>query len=253
MTKSALIHIFGACSLVAAGVIMTCFPSSAETPAQPVFAELFTSQGCSSCPAADQIWGEIQKRPDVVALSFSIDYWDYIGWKDTLASHENTLRQQAYEKAMPSRQVYTPQVIIDGVQDVVGNQRSDVVNAMNARLAKTQGKRVAVALSQAGNEVQVRIGVGVATQPATIWIAHTLSSRSVNVTRGENSGRVMTYWNIVRDFSAVGTWNGAALSISVPARGHDAKDLTDGVAVWIQSGRNGQVLGAGQIRVAAGK
>ena len=96
MTKSPTLTFIGACSLAAAGAVLLQQPSRADAQAQPVFAELFTSQGCSSCPDADKIWADLQKRNDVVALSFSIDYWDYIGWKDTLAHHENTLRQQAY-------------------------------------------------------------------------------------------------------------------------------------------------------------
>ncbi len=235
-----------------AGALLMGFPSSAEPVVQPVFAELYTSQGCSSCPAADAFWGELQSRRDVVALSFSIDYWDYTGWRDTLARHENTLRQQGYEKAMPSRQVYTPQVIIDGVEDVVGNQPGGVVKSINARIAKTRDKRLAISLVQSGNEVQIRIGAMTASPTATIWVAHTISSRTVNVSRGENAGRVMTYWNVVRDFSPAGTWTGESVAIDVSARSRNAGEVTDGVAVWVQPGSNGPVLGSAQIRVAAG-
>lgn len=224
-----------------------------ETQKQPVFVELFTSQGCSSCPPADQILGELQKRDDVVALSFSIDYWDYIGWRDTLATRENTLRQQAYEKSLPSHRVYTPQMVVDGVTDVVGNQRRDVIAVIDKRVAETRGKRVAVSIRQTGDEIQVKIGPGPApSHSATVWLAHTLSARTVNIAKGENSGRVITYHNIVRGFSAVGKWSGQPLTLELPAQGVQG-EITDGVAVWVQIGGNGPVLGAAQARISGAK
>jgi hypothetical protein len=224
--------------------------SAGEMQKQPVLVELFTSLGCSSCPPADQLMGELQKRDDVVALSFNIDYWDYIGWRDTLANHENTLRQQAYEKVLPSHRVYTPQVVVDGVQDVVGNQRRDVLDVIEKRSRETRGKRIPIAISPAGDTVQVRIAAGLApAQAATVWLAHTLSSRTVNIAKGENSGRVITYHNVVRDFAAVGKWSGQALTLDLPARGKPG-EITDGVAVWVQAQGMGPVLGAAQARVA---
>lgn len=219
-----------------------------ETQKSPVLVELFTSQGCSSCPQADQILGELTKRPDVIALSFSVDYWDYIGWRDTLASHENTLRQQAYEKTLPAHRVYTPQMVVDGAQDVVGNQRSKVLSAIEAR-AKAGANRLSISIKQAGDVAQVRIGAGAApAQPATVWLAHTLSSRTVNISRGENSGKVITYHNVVRDYAAVGKWSGQALTLDLPAQGVSG-DVTDGVVVWVQAGGHGPVLGAAQARI----
>lgn len=216
----------------------------------PVLVELFTSQGCSSCPPADQILGELQKRSDVVALSFSIDYWDYIGWRDTLATRENTLRQQAYEKVLPSHRVYTPQMVIDGVRDVVGNQRKEVLEAIDRRVTEARGKKVSVSISQTGDELQVRVGAaGLGQrQSATVWLARTLSSRTVNIPKGENTGRVITYHNIVRGFAAVGKWSGDAMTLELPARGAQG-EISDGVAVWVQSGGNGPVLGAAQLRL----
>jgi hypothetical protein len=205
MTRKTLTKTWRAGCLTAFGVLLFWQGAEAAGVKQPVLVELFTSQGCSSCPPADQILGDLQKRDDVIALSFSIDYWDYIGWRDTLASHENTLRQQAYEKVLPSHRVYTPQVVVDGVDDVVGNQRSELFSAVDERVRETLGKRLPIALSQSGDEVQVRIGAlpGV-RQSATVWLAHTLSSRTVNIASGENTGRVITYHNVVRGFAAVG-------------------------------------------------
>ena len=253
MTKNVLSRALRAGCLTAFGALLFWHGAGAGSVKQPVLIELFTSQGCSSCPPADQILGELQKRDDVVALSFSIDYWDYIGWRDTLARHENTLRQQAYEKVLPSHRVYTPQMVVDGANDVVGNQRKDVLAALERRLAETQGKRLSVAVSQAGDEVHVRIGAlpGVRTS-ATVWLAHTLSSRSVNISTGENSGREITYHNVVRGFAAVGKWSGDAVALELPAQGGQG-ELTDGVAVWVQADGMGPVLGVAQMRVTPWK
>jgi hypothetical protein len=221
-----------------------------EAQKQPILVELYTSQGCSSCPPADQLFGTIKGREDVVALSFNVDYWDYIGWRDTLGRRENTLRQQAYEKVLPSRRVYTPQMVIDGVLEAVGNQRSDVLDAIAKRASAVQGKRVNVAITQTGDTIQVRIGALAGATPGTVWLAHTLSSRAVNIASGENGGRVITYHNVVRDFAAVGKWSGEAVTLQLPARGAPG-EITDGVAVWVQSGNPGPVLGAAQAKISA--
>jgi hypothetical protein len=236
--------------LAAFGALLMWPAAFAGEAKQPVFVELYTSQGCSSCPQADVILGELQKRNDVVALSFSIDYWDYTGWKDTLATHENTLRQQAYEKTLPSHRVYTPQMVIDGVRDVVGNQRREVVDAINKRVEATQGKRLPISITQKGDEIQVKIGAAPSSgHSGTVWLAHTLSSRTVNIAKGENSGRVITYHNIVRGFSAVGKWSGQPMTLELPTQGVQG-EITDGVAVWVQQGGSGPVFGAAQTRVS---
>jgi len=222
-----------------------------EAKPQPILVELYTSQGCSSCPQADVILGQIKGREDVVALSFSVDYWDYIGWRDTLAKRENTLRQQAYEKVLPSHRVYTPQMVIDGTRDVVGNQRKDVLDAIARRAAEAATRRVPISLKESGDTVEVHIGaVQGVKAAATVWLAHTLSSRTVNIASGENSGRVITYHNVVRGFSAVGKWSGEAVTLELPARGVPG-ETTDGVAVWVQTGDPGPVLGAAQIKLSS--
>jgi hypothetical protein len=243
-------HIFWRAGCFAAlGAALFWSAAAGEAQKQPILVELFTSQGCSSCPPADQLLGTIKGREDVVALSFNVDYWDYIGWRDTLARHENTLRQQAYEKILPSHRVYTPQMVIDGVLDAVGNQRSDVLDAIARRAAEVQGKRVHVGLTQTGDTVEVRIGALAGAKPSTVWLAHTISSRAVNIGDGENSGKTVTYHNAVRDFAAVGKWSGEALTLTLPARGA-AGEITDGVAVWVQTGNPGPIVGAAQIKLA---
>jgi hypothetical protein len=244
-------HLRAGCLAALGALLFWQSAMAGETQPQPILVELYTSQGCSSCPPADVILGQVKAREDVVALSFNVDYWDYIGWRDTLAKHENTLRQQAYEKVLASHRVYTPQIVIDGALDVVGNQRKDVLDAIARRTGEVAGKRAAIALAQSGDTVQVRIGAlaGV-KQPATVWLAHTLSARTVNIAKGENSGRVITYHNVVRDFSAVGKWTGEAMTLELPARGAPGEN-TDGVAVWVQTGNPGPVLGAAQLKISS--
>lgn len=250
MTRKTLSKTWRAGCLTAFGALLFWHGAEAGGVKQAVLVELFTSQGCSSCPPADQVLGDLQKRDDVVALSFSIDYWDYIGWRDTLANRENTLRQQAYEKVLPSHRVYTPQVVVDGVSDVVGNQRNDVFSTIDKRVAATQGRRLPIAISQSGDEVNVRIGsLPGAKQSATVWLAHTLSTRTVNIASGENSGRVVTYHNVVRGFAAVGKWSGEPMVLELPVQGEQGENA-DGIAVWVQAGGVGPVLGAAQIRVS---
>ncbi len=248
---TSLTHLRAGCLAALGALLFWQCAMAGETQPQPILVELYTSQGCSSCPPADVILGQVKGREDVVALSFNVDYWDYIGWRDTLAKRENTLRQQAYEKVLASHRVYTPQVVIDGALDVVGNQRKDVLDAIVRRTGEVAGKRAAIMLAQKGDTVEVRIGAlaGV-KQPATVWLAHTLSARTVNIAKGENSGRVITYHNVVRDFSAVGKWTGEAMTLELPARSTPGEN-TDGVAVWVQTGNPGPVLGAAQLKISS--
>lgn len=250
-TSASLKHLRAGCLAALGAFLFWQAAVAGEAKPQPILVELYTSQGCSSCPPADAILGQIKGREDVVALSFNVDYWDYIGWRDTLAKRENTLRQQAYEKVLPSHRVYTPQVVIDGVRDVVGNQRKDVFDAVARRVSETAGKRVPITLTQNGDTVEARIATMAGVKaPATVWLAHTLSSRTVNIANGENSGRVITYHNVVRGFSAVGKWSGEAVTLELPAHGVPG-ETTDGVVVWVQAGDPGPVVGAAQIKLSA--
>ena len=231
----------------ALGALLFTGSAHAAEDRVPIVVELFTSQGCSSCPQADAFVGELQSRHDVIAMSFNIDYWDYIGWRDTLASHENTLRQQAYSKVLAAHQVYTPQMVIDGDEDVAGNQRDKALQIIEKCKHEDLEARVPVVLKLAGDEIDVVIGGG-AHREATVWMAHTLSERSVDIGRGENRGRVLTYHNVVRSFAAVGKWSGDALVLRLPAKGQPGEN-SDGIVVWVQAGEMGQILGAAQIKV----
>ncbi len=220
--------------------------SSSGAAVQPVVIELFTSQGCSSCPPADALLGELAERADVIALSLHVDYWDYIGWRDPYGSPQNTERQRAYAEELGLRYIYTPQMVIDGRYDVVGSRRDEVL----ASLEKAAKRRKPVAVEFVpSNGGTVVIPAGHAPdRGATIWLAIFDEGYETRVKRGENAGRTIRNANVVRRMERLGTWMGERLEIplnldSAAARGNF------GCAVLVQQGRNGPILGAGLMRL----
>lgn len=214
-------------------------------PTHPVVLELFTSQGCSDCPAADRLVTELAHRPDVIALSLPITYWDILGWKDTFATEANTKRQKSYARIMNRSGVYTPQMIIDGQLDVVGNQRDRVMQAVALRsTAAGREKEIPVLLHRTGNRIEIAIAKSkhAPKNAATIWVMRTLGQGSVNIGDGENRNRLLTYTNVVRDLQRAGEWKGQALKIDVPV--NLTKLQYDGVVVVLQAQDFGPVLGA---------
>ncbi|HEY4125655.1 MAG TPA: DUF1223 domain-containing protein [Rhizomicrobium sp.] len=212
---------------------------------RPIVVELYTSQGCSSCPPADALLGQLTAKPGVLAMSLPITYWDMLGWKDTLASPANTARQKAYAKAMGRGGIYTPQIIVDGLTDVVGSSDARVKSAITARAGDMTA--VPILLKPDGHQVHVSIGAGNPKlgkpADATVWVFHILSSSTVAIGRGENEGHTMTYRNVVRDLKPVGKWKGEALALDLPR--HDAADPPhDTLAVVVQQGGYGRVIGA---------
>src|SRR5262249_31298265 len=154
------------------------------------------------CPEADRIVTELSKRKDIIALSLPITYWDMLGWKDTLATESNTQRQRAYAKTMNRSGIYTPQLIIDGRMDVVGNQRDLVTKALASRASDTSGESpVPFAVAIASGRVEIIIPASNAKPKplATIWVMRTLSQAAVNIEDGENKDHQLTYTNVVRD------------------------------------------------------
>jgi hypothetical protein len=218
----------------------------------PIVVELFTSQGCSDCPAADRLVGELAKRKDVIALSLPITYWDMLGWKDTYATDANTQRQKSYAAAMSHSGIYTPQMIIDGRLDVVGNQRDRVLAALAARGSDGFAEMsVPISIGTASGRVEISIpAVKTKTKLfATIWVMRTLAQGSVNVEQGENRNHQLTYTNIVRDLQRAGEWNGEAMKIDLPMT--LAKTKHDGVVVLLQARDYGPVLGAALLQLPA--
>lgn len=225
-----------------AGHAAAAEPAKTASAKRPVLVELYTSQGCSSCPPADALLGQLAQRTDVLALSLSVTYWDMLGWKDTLASEANTNRQKAYARIMKHGGIYTPQIIVDGTDDVVGSREKSVRSAISARLADSSA--IPIALKPAPGLVHVTIGSGPKeNEDATVWAFHILNQATVNIGSGENGGRKITYQNVVRDLKPVGTWKGDALSLDLPR--HSPSDAPhDGLAIVVQRGGYGRVIGA---------
>ncbi len=211
-------------------------------PGEPVVVELFTSQGCSSCPPADELLGELAMRGDVLALSLHVDYWDYIGWKDTFASPPMSERQRAYARTTSARMVYTPQVVVDGTEEMIGSRRPAVLRAIEA--AQAQPKPVAITLTA---DEQVQIAAGDAPPDgAVVWLVAYDHHRTADIARGENAGRRISYYNVVRSFERLGHWTGEALSFPV-----DCDSLIGpnrGAAILVQEGGYGPILGATRLQ-----
>ena len=216
-----------------------------EAP-RPVVVELYTSQGCSSCPPADALLGRLAQRPDVLALSLPVTYWDMLGWKDTLASPGNTSRQKAYADAMGRGGVYTPQIVVDGINDIVGSRENDVRSAVAAREADMQAVPVTVTLTPA--EVHVEVGAAKSNPGgyATIWMFRIRPEATVKIGAGENGGRTVTYRNVVRTVEGIGLWKGKPVSLDLP-RSAMGGGMTDGIAVVVQQKGHGRILGASHI------
>jgi hypothetical protein len=209
---------------------------------RPVVVELYTSQGCSSCPPADALLGQLSTRRDVLAISLPVTYWDMLGWHDTLASETNTRRQKEYAKQLGRGGIYTPQIIVDGASDVIGSREQNVQAAIAARIDDMQN----VSVQLAGDPQQIHISVGSGSgkpeREATIWMFGILPQATVKIGDGENGGRTITYHNVVRDIRAVGTWKGQPVSVTLPRAQAGAPH--SGIAVVVQQGGYGRVLGA---------
>ena len=176
--------------------------------------ELFTSQGCSSCPPADRLLSTMATDPSIVALSFSIDYWDFIGWKDTLASPQFTARQKAYAAALGEGRVYTPEAIVDGLFDAVGSDKAAIDHAVKIGRESKGALTVPVHLRESGGVLQIDIGAGTDVA-AAVYVLRVAKSRTVTIGRGENSGRSLTYTNVVRAIHKVGEWDGKPESLKL--------------------------------------
>ena len=215
--------------------------------ARPLVVELYTSQGCSSCPPADAFLAKLSSHKDILAMSLPVTYWDMLGWRDTLANEANTKRQKAYAKVMGRGGIYTPQIIVDGESDIVGSKEQAVEAEVTERMADMPV--VPVELSAEHGVVHVAIGAGAehAVHDATVWMFRILPQVTVAIHSGENGGRTITYHNVVRQIRAVGQWKGQALSLDLPVADQSVEH-DDGVAIVVQQGSGyGRVLGAAMI------
>ncbi len=237
-----------ACDCLAYAAVVVCcsvvVPSAAQAEPRAVI-ELFTSQGCSSCPAADKLLGELTNDPSLVAMSLPVDYWDYLGWKDTLALAGHSRREHAYAHTRGDGQVYTPQVVVNGSVHVLGSDQSAIERAIAQGRKNSALLSVPVTLAVADGTASIDVPAGKEVR-GEVWLCPITKSVTVSVGRGENRGRTITYYNVVRRWLKLGDWVGKAQTWKIPLKDFQTGDI-DSAAVVVQSGtasNPGLMLGA---------
>ncbi len=207
----------------------------------PVVVELFTSQGCSSCPPADALLAKLAQQDNVIALALHVDYWDYIGWKDSFAQPEHTVRQKAYAKAAGKRMIYTPQMIIDGEDHVVGNKPAQVAELINRHAAR--GSAFSLQITRSAGTLDIQATANTATTGRfVVQLVEFDPMRMVDITRGENAGKILDYANIVTGWQAIAEWDGRK-----PLQLNKAVEASQPVAVLIQHADNGPIVAAAKL------
>jgi hypothetical protein len=207
---------------------------------RPVVVELFTSQGCSSCPPAEAFLNDLTKRKDVIALEFHVDYWDYIGWKDLFAKPEFTARQKSYVTSMGSRYAYTPQMVIDGREHVGGSHRAKVESVIRKAQANAS-KAPPIKMRREGKNLIISVGAARASGDYVVTMATFDKPHVTKVKRGENRGMTLTNANVVRELVKIGDWNGKAAEYTISL---DGTDGDGGCAILVQKKGHGPVLAA---------
>lgn len=236
-------------ALAAAMAVATLAARADDLPARPRgVVELFTSQGCSSCPRADSFLGELAQRGDVVALGFHVDYWDYLGWSDTLASPGNTRRQSDYAAALGLRSVYTPQMVINGRVHVKGSSRAEVEAALADLDGAGKGMAIDVGIRRGPDSIIVETGAATHGRgKANVLLVFFEPRTPVVIGRGENAGKTIVYWNAVAAVQAAGLWHGQPTRLEIPDT-ELRKKGSRGCAVLLQSmrkdGTPGPIIGA---------
>jgi hypothetical protein len=231
--------------VAALAIIAFAEPAMAEPKA---VLELFTSQGCSSCPPADALLAELGKKPGYVTLSYSVDYWNYLGWRDTLSSAANSDRQRDYARMRGDGSVYTPQVVVDGLLHVNGANEAAIEMAMRNAAKRLEDVRVPVNMHAEGDTLV--IGIGAAPEKsdqrsATIWLAVAQDDATVSITRGENRGKTLSYYHPVKELTPIGMWEGDAMTLRLPLK--DLKTMGgDCLVALLQVENAGPILGAAQ-------
>jgi len=204
--------------------------------------ELFTSQGCSSCPAADKLIGELANDPTLVSMSLPIDYWDYLGWKDTLADPRNTTRQRGYSKVRADREVYTPQVVVNGSYHVLGSDRAAIEHMIAKSRQNTSALSLPVTLSVSGGRLTASFASD--GRAAEVWVVGLAKAVAVAVGRGENKGKTITYSNVARSWHKLTSTDGKTWSLPLDQIDGDGVNRA---AVLVQGGtseRPGLIFGA---------
>ena len=223
-----------ACGLWLAAVA----PVAAE---EVVIVELYTSQGCSACPPADEFVAMLASNPRLLPLALHVDYWDYIGWADKFAQPKFTDRQRAYASAAGSRTIYTPQLIIGGLDRIEGYAPEETAKKLKAHLAQSPAVRLTT--RRVGDELVIRAeAVPPLDAPVRVQLVRYIPEETVTIERGENAGKTITYYNIVTSWEGLGSWSGQEpLELTVPYSG------TEPGAVIVQSEGPAAILGAARV------
>ena len=222
-------------------LVTTLAPSLTSAEAKlPVVVELFTSQGCSSCPPADAILADMARMDGVIALSLHVDYWDYIGWPDSFAAPGHTKRQEAYALAAGERMVYTPQIIVNGLDRVVGGDAMAVMERVHAHAGATTPVDLRVVREDEG--LHIEASAVPLSEPLEVQLVRYIPKDEVVITAGENAGLTMAYHNIVTSWETIGTWDGVKdLSMTLSIDGHQP------VVILLQDSGPGQIRAAVQV------
>jgi hypothetical protein len=235
--------------LALAVVALLAAPMTARA-GSPVVVELFTSQGCSSCPPADAYLGEMTVRSDLIPLAFHVDYWNYIGWSDPFASKQMTHRQKAYSRALGQRYIYTPEMVVNGTTQEVGSNRHGVEGLIEAALkAPPSGPPISLTREDDGR-IRLRIAAG-KQDMATIWMVKFDREHTTSVSVGENEGRTLTDYNVVRTLHQLGSWTGEAVDMVYDANEPDEPG-NGGCAILVQRDGTGPIIAAAMLKFAPG-
>jgi hypothetical protein len=222
-----------ACAIV---VVCTTAPVSYAGAEPRAVIELFTSQGCSSCPPADKLLSQFTADPSLIPLSLPIDYWDYLGWKDTLADPRNSARQRAYSRVRGDREVYTPQVVVNGTLHALGSDKEAIEAAIALSRKSVLTLSLPVVMTVDDGRLLVSVPGGAdGRSSAEVWLYGLLKAATVAIGRGENRGKTITYHNVARHWVKLGTWTGKAESWSIPLE-EFADEGIDEAAVMVQGG-----------------
>jgi len=221
------------------------------TPAKDrlVVVELFTSQGCNACPPADALMLELAHKPGILGLTYNVDYWDYLGWRDTLASADFTRRQQRYAAHRGDARVYTPQIIINGRHHVIGNKRRRVLELIEKERQEGDCRHVPLTMAVEGERLKVSAGAApekLRGREATLWVVTVLKEAEVEVPRGENRGKRLKYCNVVRKIVPAAMWKGAPLSLDLP-RSELFVGGAETCAALLQLDEHGPIIGAARL------